>query len=307
MAAPAGERVVYLNGKFVPESQATVSISDHGFTHGDAAFDTMRTFKGKVFKLKEHVERLYRSCKYAGIDPGISQGEMSRLTDEVVERNKHLLGPSDDFWVTQRVTRGVPSARPGEKEQPTIIILCRPLPWERAKFYQTGISMRTSPIRRTPPQYLDPRAKLQNYLNQVMAEMLAKQGDPDVWSLLLDENGNVAEGSGYNFFIVRDGRVITSHERYVLGGISRQTTMEICQELNIPAAEMDFNLYDVYTADEAFITATSVCLLPVRSVDTRTIGDGAIPGSITGRILGTWSGMVGVDIAGQYLAHIKSA
>ena len=309
MADTTDERVVYINGGFVPESQASISILDRGFTAGDSAFDTMRTFKGEIFKLNEHLVRLYRSCKYIGIDPGMTKEEMASLTLEVLERNKHLLGPDDDYWVTQRVTRGLQgsSIRAGQ-EGANVIILCQPLPWEnRAKYFKVGVPLRTSPIRRTPPEYLDPRAKVQNYINQTLADELARDGHPDALSLLLDMNGNVAEGSGYNFFIVSDGKVMTSEPAYVLGGISRDTVNEICQELSIPLAETAYNLFDVYNADEAFITGSSYCMLPVSSVDGRTIGEGTVPGAVTGRILRTWSGMVGVDIAQQYLAHVEDA
>jgi branched-chain amino acid aminotransferase len=307
MEVRSRERVAYVNGAFVPESQAVVSVFDRGFTSGDGAFDTMRTFKGRIFKLVEHVDRLYRSCRYLGIDPRMSKEEMARHTEEVVARNEPLRGPEDDYWVTQRITRGrqSPSHRVEIESQATVVIVCVPLPWSsRARYFRTGVPLRTSPIRRVPPEYLDPRAKVQNYLNQTLADLLAREGHPDDWSLILDWQGNVAEGSGYNFFIVSHGRALTAHGRYVLEGISRQTVFEICEDAGIPVAEADFSLYDVYNGDEAFVTGSSFCVLPVRSVDGRGIGDGAIPGPITERILTTWSGRVGVDIAGQYLTHV---
>ena len=298
----ADERVAYINGKIVPESQAVVSIRDRGFVQGDAVFDTTRTFGGKIFKLGEHLERFYDSLKYMRIDPGMSQEEMRALTIQVMEANLPLLGDGDDYWVTQRVTRGV---RTDSGTKPTVIIECTPLPFEaRAKYYRDGLPVVTPSIRRTPPESMSPRAKVHNYINLILAEQEAKANNPDAWPILLDTNGNIAEGPGSNFFVVKDGVVVTPKEQYVLAGISRQTAIDLAQELGIETQEADIDLFDAYTADEAFVTSTSFCICPVSSVNGSDIGSHGVPGPVTDRLQKAYSGLVGIDTVGQYLSRL---
>ncbi|RMF86569.1 MAG: hypothetical protein D6736_14835 [Nitrospinota bacterium] len=152
---------------------------------------------------------------------------------------------------------------------------------------------------------MSPRAKVHNYINMVLADLEVKAQNPEAWAILLDINGNIAEGIGSNFFIVREGKVITPQEKYVLGGISRQTVLELARELNIETREADIDLFDVYTADEAFITSTSFCICPVSSVNGAVIGTGQIPGPVTSRLLKAYSDLVGIDIVAQYLSHLR--
>ncbi|MCH8186485.1 MAG: aminotransferase class IV, partial [Chloroflexi bacterium] len=295
------ERVAYVNGELVPESQAVVSIRDRGFVQGDAVFDSTRTFGGKIFKLTEHLERFYDSLKYMRIEPGISQQQMRSLTMQVLEANLPLLGEDDDYWVTQRVTRGV---RTDAGTTPTVIIECAPLPFAaRAKYYRDGLPVVTPSIRRTPPESISPRAKVHNYINLILAEQEAKAHNPDAWAILLDTNGNIAEGPGSNFFVVKDGRVITPKEQNVLAGISRRTAIELAQELGIETQEADIDLFDAYTADEAFVTSTSFCICPVGSVNGSAIGTDGVPGPVTDRLQKAYSGLVGIDTVGQYLSR----
>ena len=297
------ERVAYVNGELVPESRAVVSIRDRGFVQGDAVFDTTRTFGGKIFKLTEHLERFYDSLKYMRIDPGMSQQQMRSLTMQVLEANLPLLDESDDYWVTQRVTRGV---RTDSGTKPTVIIECAPLPFAaRAKYYRDGLPVVTPSIRRTPPESISPRAKVHNYINLILAEQEAKAHNPDAWPILLDTNGNIAEGPGSNFFVVKDGRVITPKEQNVLAGISRRTALELAQELGIETQEADIDLFDAYTADEAFVTSTSFCICPVGSVNGSAIGSDGVPGPVTDRLQKAYSGLVGIDTVGQYLSRLE--
>ena len=299
----AQERVAYVNGEIVPESKATVSIRDRGFLMGDAVFDTTRTFGGRIFKLQEHLDRLYDSLTYMRLEPGVSQEEMAELTMRVLEANLPLLDDDDDYWVTQRVTRGV---REGTESKPTIIIECVPLPFSaRARYYRDGLPVVTPSVRRTPPQAMSPRAKMHNYINLVLAEQEVKSQNPDAWPILLDLNGNVSEGPGSNFFIVKDGVVVTPKEQYVLAGISRQTTIELAQELGVETQEADIDLFDAYTADEAFVTSTSFCICPVSSVNGSAIASGDVPGPLTDRLQKAYSGLVGIDVVGQYLARLE--
>ena len=302
----AQERVVYLNGETVPESQAKVSIRDRGFVFGDAVFDTTRTFGGTIFRLKEHLDRLYNSLKYMRIDPGMSKDEMADLTMQVLESNLPLLGENDDYWVTQRVTRGLREREGDGPGKPTVIIDCRPLPFAaRARYYRDGLPVVTPSIRRTPPESMSPRAKVHNYINTVLADLEVKAQNPDAWAILLDVNGNIAEGTGCNFFIVRDGVVSTPREQFVLAGISRQTVIELAGELAIETQEVDIDLFDVYTADEAFVTSTSFCICPVSSINGSAIGTDTVPGPVTDRLQKAYSGLVNMDIVGQYLSQLE--
>ena len=296
----ATERVAYIDGEILPESQVKVSFRDPGFTRGDAVFDTTRTFDGKIFKLDDHLDRFYRSLKYMRIDPGMTKKEMADITIQVVEANLPLLGENDDYWVTQRVTRGV-----GKPPKPSIIIECDPLPFvARAKYYRDGLPVVTPSIRRTPPEVMSPRAKVNNYINLTLAELEVTSQNPDAWPILLDIHGNIAEGPGSNFFTVKDGIISTPREQFVLPGISRQTAIDLAHELSIEVHEADIDLFDAYVADEVFVTSTSFCICPVSSVNGSPVGTGAVPGPVTDRLTKAYSGMVGTDIAGQYLARL---
>ena len=304
MAQP--ERVVYLNGEIIPESQASIPIRDKGFIYGDAVFDIARTFNGQVFRMKEHVDRLYASAKYLRLDPGMSQERMMELTQEVVDQNVPILGPNEDYWVTQRVTRGIEPAYPGEASSPTVLIECRPLPLAlRAQLFRTGISVVTPSIPRVPPRFMSPRAKTHNYLNMILGDLEAQDNSPGSWGLLLDENGNLAEGRSSNVFIVKEAVLATPRGQFVLGGITRETVLELASNLRIPMEERDIDLYDAYMADEAFLTSTSLCLCPVSSINGSAVGDGKVPGPVTDRLMGAFSDLVGIDYVAQYLAHLE--
>ena len=298
-----GERVAYVNGVIAPESESKVSIHDLGFLYGDAVFDTTRTFGHTIFKLDEHLDRFFDSLKYMRIDPSLTRGEFAAITMDVLDANLPLLDDDDDYWVSQRVTRGVRGA--GDANRPTVVIECFPLPFqERAKFYRDGLQVVTPSIRRTPPEAMSPRAKMHNYINIIQGDLEVKAQNPDAISILLDVNGNIAEGMGSNIFLVKDGAVTTPREQYVLGGISRSTVIELAQEMGIETREADMDLFDAYTADEAFVTSTSFCICQVASVNGSPIGDGSVPGPVTGRLQKAYSGLVGVDIVGQYLARL---
>ena len=161
----------------------------------------------------------------------------------------------------------------------------------------------TPSVRRPAPDTLSPRAKTHNYLNLILAEMEIKDRDPEAHAVLLDTNGNLAEGKGSNFFIVRDGALLTPRERYVLPGVSRQTTIDLAREQKLPVEEADIDLFDTLNADEVFITSTSFCICPVSSVNGVQIGEGAVPGPITKRLIDAYVAYVDCDWYGQYLKH----
>ena len=299
--------VVWLNGKIVPETQALVPIRDRGFKYGDGAFDTTRTFGHRIFKLDEHLDRFYHSLKYLQIDPGVSRETIVQATEEVAAHNLKNVGADEDIWLTQRVTRGMDAAdreRWPDYPQRTVIVESRPLPLrERGRYYREGIKVMTSSIRRPAPDTMSPRAKTHNYLNLVLAELEVKAHDPEAWPCLLDTNGNLAEGKGSNLFVVKNGALLTPKERYVLPGVSRQTTMDLAREAGMSVEEADLDVFDAVNADEVFITSTSFCICPVSSVNGATIGDGAVPGPVTKKLIDAYVEFVGCDWYGQYLKH----
>jgi branched-chain amino acid aminotransferase len=303
------ERVAWFNGKLVRESEVVIPFRDQGFLRGEAVFDMTRSFNGKAFRIEEHVARLYRSLRYLDIDPGLSQTEMAAVSEEVLARNRHLLGPGEDYWLAQRISRGVSrvSGDNWDHYGPNVIVDCVPLPLrERAKHFRDGIDVVTPSLRRTPPDALSPRAKMHQYLNLVLADREVKAQNPDAWAVLLDVNGNLAEGQGSNIFLVRDGRLATPSERFVLPGVSRQATIDLARQIGISFDEQDLDLYDAYTADECFLTSTSLCICGVRSLNGRTFGAGRVPGPITQRLIDAYKEMVGCDFVAQYLARLDS-
>ena len=295
------EPIVFLNGELVPESQAGIPIRDRGFIYGDAVFDAARTFNGVPFKLAEHVKRLYDSLRYVRIDPGIGMGEMEDWSRQVVERNYPLLPPGQDMWVMQRVTRGVE----GGEAAPTVLIETHAIPFvSRAPLYRDGARVTTPSVPRVPPRFMSPRAKTHNYLNLVLGDLEAQGTDPGSWAVLLDEAGNLTEGRGSNIFLVKDGTVATPRGQYVLEGITRRTVLDLAGGLGLETAECDLDLFDAYTADEAFLTSTSLCICPVSAVNGAAIGDGKPSGPVTQRLMRAFSDLAGMDFEEQYLAHL---
>ena len=305
--ALSNERVAWFNGKIVPESEVVVPFRDSSWTYGDGVFDMTRSFGGKSFRMKEHVERLFRSLRYTGIDCGMSPSEMVSVSEDVLDRNRHLLGPDDDFWIGQRVSRGVKKVEGDNWDHygPNVIVECMPLPFkERATLFRDGIDVIVPSVRRVPPDALTPRAKTHNYLNLIMADREVRARDPKAWAVLLDVNGNLAEGLGSNIFVVRAGRLRTPKERYVLPGVSRQATIELAGQLRIPFEERDLDLYDGYTADECFLTSTSLCICGVRTLNGRSFAADRVPGPVTQSLIDGYKEMVGCDFVAQYLSRL---
>jgi len=301
------ERVAWFNGQLVPEGEVLLSFRDRGFKFGDAVFDLARTFAGNPFKLREHVDRLYRSLAYAQLDPGMSAQEMLRITEEVLEVNVSLLADNSDYWVGQRISRGIDpvEGEPVEQAGPTVIVECTPIPFHsRAACFRDGIEIIVPSVRRVPPECLSPRAKSHNYLNLVMGDLEARARNPEAWAVLLDTSGNLCEGLGSNIFLVQDGTLYTPREDFVLPGVSRQTAIDLAHDIGITVIERDLSLYDAYIADEAFLTSTSLCLCPARSINGVEFNSGAIPGEITAKLMEAYKRLVDFDFVEQYLAHL---
>ena len=251
MAELANERVAYFNGEIVPESRVMVSFRDRSFKYGDGAFDTTRTFGHRIFKLDEHIRRFYKTLKYLRMDPGLSPAEMTAITEQVLARNLHLMDAHDDYWVSQRISRGTDTVGGDihESSGPTVIVECTPLPFKsRAHYFRDGIDVIVPSTRRTAPEAMTPRAKTHNYMNLMIGHQEARQQKADAWAIMLDHNGNLAEGVGSNLFIVEDGAIYTPQDLYVLCGVSRETVIELAAERGMPVIKRDLDLYDAYNA-----------------------------------------------------------
>jgi branched-chain amino acid aminotransferase len=306
MAQLANERIAYFNGEYVPESQVLIPFRDRGFRYGEAVFDTARTVAHRPFRLPEHVSRLFRSMRYLDIDAGLTHSEVVEISEQVLERNLHLIGKDDDYWLTQRVTPGLADPFASDDTgSPTVIIECVPLPLKaRAPLFREGVKVQVSSTRRTPPDSQSPRAKTHNYINLILADREVRSVDIEAWAILLDHVGNIAEGLGSNIFLVRDGVVMTPRSRMVLPGVSRQTVIDLAGGLDLPVQETDIDLFDAFTADECFLTSTSLCMVPVASVNGRKIGS-VLPGPVTQQLIEAYKEELDFDFVGQFLRRLE--
>ena len=305
MTVRTNERLAWFNGEFMPEREVRIPFRDLSWVYGDGCFDMTRSFGHRLFKVQEHVDRLYRSLKYLRIDPGFGPAKMCEVTEELFERNRHLLGEDDDYWVGQRISRGVKDV-PGDNldhHGPNVVLECAPLPFvQRAKLFKEGIRVMVPSHRRVPPDSLTPRAKTHNYLTLVVANQEVQSVDPEAWAVLLDINGNLCEGMGSNIFVVTDGEILTPREKFVLPGVSRQTVIDLARAAGLVVREADIDLYDAYNAQEVFLTSTSLCICPVTKVNGAPIGpEGQVWGPTTQRLADAFRDFVGHDFVGQYL------
>ena len=304
------KRLVYLNGDFVPEEQAKISIFDAGFHLGDTVLEVVRTFDSKPFKLREHLERLFRSLRCTRIDPGLTMQQLEKICLKVLEVNQHLLTPNEDDWISLSITRGILSMFkdvPGKHKGASVVVNCRPIPFhDYAQYYKIGAHLVVPSRRHIPPQCLDPKLKTRSRIYFVLAELEAKLVDPRAYPLLLDLEGNVTESTGANFFIVSKGVIKTPTSRNILCGISRQVALDLAKDLGLPTEECNLQVYDVVNAEEAFLTSTSKCILPVFGINGTRIGN-SIPGPITESLLDSWSKMVRLNIVEQALGFLSQS
>jgi len=300
---------VYMNGKFVDEKDAKISIYDSALMFGDMVFEMTRSFNKKQFKLREHLERLYASIKYVHIPITMTMDEMEKACLATIEKNEPFFEKHDEHRLMINVTRGplsIYSQVFDGKLEPTIIVADFPLKWTVAgmgHLFDTGINAVIPSQRAIPAQLLDPKIKSKSRLHYMMANIeVSKWAGEDNWALLLDPDGFIAEGTGDNFFIVSKNQLITPEPRNILRGISRSYIFELAKQLNIPCIERNIEPYDVIMADEAFMTGTPFCLLPVTKLNGTNIGKGKM-GPITKKLLTKWSENVGVDIEAQIKAY----
>jgi branched-chain amino acid aminotransferase len=290
--------VAYFNGEWVSSSDIKINPMDRGFMIGDTIYDFERTFNGKGFRLKEHVDRLYRSLKYVRIEPQLSPEEMLQISEEAVKRNEHLLAEAGDFTILQFVTRG-PGYYAWNSGPPAVGVTIAPIAFPLfAPHFTKGVHGVISRTRSYFPESLDPKVKHFSRMNFSLAELEANDVDPGAWAILTDLNGNLTEGTRQNISIVTDGVLRTTRTQALLQGVSRGMLFELADQMGIPVSEEDLQPYDLYNADEALFSSSAFCILPITQVDRRPIGDGK-PGPMVQQLLAAWSEAVGVDIVGQ--------
>ncbi len=271
---------VYINGEFVPESEAKISVFDHGFLYGDGVFEGIRAYNGKVFKLWEHMDRMYDCARVIKLKIPLSKEEFVNAILETLRKNN-----LKDAYIRPIVTRGIGDLglNPDICRNPQVIIITKPWGAMYGDLYEKGLKAVTVTVRRNAIDSLPPNIKSLNYLNNVLAkiEANAKGGDE---AIFLDHNGYVSEGSGDNIFIVKNGVVYTPPTLNNLRGITRAVTIEIIERLGIPFKETNLGLFDLYSADEMFVTGTAAEICPITVIDGREVGDGK-PGEITRKLM----------------------
>jgi len=300
------EPVVYLSGRMVPASQASVKIYDGGIVLGATTTECTRTFKHKLYRIEDHVARLFRSLKYMRLDIGMSQEDMMRVSEEVCERNARLIKPEEELGLIHFVTPGefkvyAGSAAGGPPPTPTVCVHTFPMPfYVWADYFRAGAHCWTPSIRHVPPQCIDPKMKYRSRMHYFLADGETHAADPKAVTLLLDLDGNITETGGANFLIAKDGAVLSPTTRNILPGVSRQVVIEMCADLGIPFTERDLQVHDAVNADEAFLSTTPYCLAPVTKLNGIPIGAG-IPGPMFKRLIERWSLLVEMDIVAQIM------
>ena len=272
---------IYLDGEFFDQSEAKVSVFDHGLLYGDGVFEGIRFYNGRVFRMEAHMDRLWESARSICLDIPISRQEMDEALLETIRRNELR-----DGYIRLIVTRGVGNLglNPIQCKRPSIILIAATIALYPEEVYRNGLTVVTVPTRRVGPAALNPAVKSLNYLNNVLARIEANLANADE-ALMLNDAGNVAECTADNVFIVKRGEIMTPPiTAGALRGITRSVVFDIATELKIRISEPELTRHDVYIADEAFLTGTAAEVIPMVKVDGRTIGDGN-PGPITKRTI----------------------
>lgn len=270
-------RQVSINGKLVPQEQATVSVFDHGLLYGDGVFEGMRIYGGKVFRHEQHITRLYESARAICLEVPISQQEMQAQVNATVKANK-----LEDGYVRLIVTRGAGTLGldPNRCSNPQVIVIADTIALYPQEYYDHGLELITSSVIRNHPAALSPRIKSLNYLNNILAKIEGLKAGC-VEALMLNHKGEIAECTGDNLFLVKHGRLLTPPlDAGILEGITRNAVLELARDAGMDVAETSLTKHDVYVADECFLTGSAAEVVPVVKVDDRVIGDGK-PGPMT--------------------------
>jgi len=298
------ECISYLDGKWVPNSEMKIDVFDRGLLQGDTVFDVARSYNGKVFKLERHVDRLARSIKYMRMSPNLTADEIGVIMEEGVRKNEAVRKVEGDFNIWAFVTRGhgawAWAAGPG-----TVGVRFYPVDFKRwHPYFTAGAHGVITKTRSYSPSSVEPKVKHYSRGNFAMAEIEANDVVPGGWPILLDQEGNLAEGTVNSIWMVTNGVLRTPGDSNILQSVSRSVVFDLARQLNIPVSEEALQPYDLYTADEAFVSFTGPGILPMTNADKRVIGNGK-PGRVTQQLLAAWSELVGLDIVGQMEHHAK--
>ena len=290
--------ISFFNGDWIPTEECKLDVFDRGLLMGDAVFDVARTYNGKPFKIERHFDRMQRSLKYARLDMGMSMDEFGKIILEAVERNQHHIPEVGDLIIWFFATRG---KGPWAWSAGPPAVGCRIAPLDFARYapeFLTGAHGVITKTKSHSPGTVEPKVKHYTRMNFAMAELEANDVVPGGWPILTDHEGNITEGTINNVFMVSNGTIKTATDRSVLQGISRSVVFDLADQLNIPILEEDLQPYDLYTADEVFVSFTGPGVLPMTKVDHRDIGDGKI-GPVVSQLIAAWSEIVGIDIVDQ--------
>ncbi len=271
---------IYINGKLIDKERAYISVFDHGLLYGDGVFEGIRTYDGLIFRLKEHIDRLYKSADAIELKIPLTKPEMIEAVIATLKANK-----LQDAYIRLVVTRGVGDLGldPRKCSEPTIFIITHKIALYPKEFYRKGLEIITAATRRNYPQALDPRIKSLNYLNNILAKIEAiKSGTEE--AIMLTYDGYVAECTGDNIFMVKDRGLITPPVNVgALEGITRDAVIKLAKKMEIPFYEKLFRMEDLYGADEVFLTGTAAEIIPVVRIDKRQIAGGK-PGEVALRL-----------------------
>ncbi len=279
---------IYIDGTYYDRDTAKVSVFDHGLLYGDGVFEGIRAYSRRIFRHDAHIDRLYASAQALALKIPLERAEMRAAVEETVRRNRR-----DDVYIRLVVTRGVGELGidPLSCPRPSVIIIVNDVRVYPRELYAGGIKVMTSATRQVSHEAVDPRIKSLNYLKNILAKIDAQQAGAHE-AIMLNAEGFIAECTADNLFVTRGGQLLTpSPQDGALGGITRGVILELAGEARIPAAESRLTRYDLYTADEAFVTGTGAELMPVTTADGRPIGDGK-PGPITQRLTEAFHALV---------------
>jgi branched-chain amino acid aminotransferase len=282
---------IYLDGKYCDERGAKISVFDHGLLYGDGIFEGIRAYNARVFKLKEHIDRLFCSAKSILLTIPLSHGDMMKAVVETCRRNKIR-----DGYIRLVVTRGVGTLglNPNRCKNPSVFIIADKIQLYPPELYQRGMEIVTVPTVRNLHSALNPAIKSLNYLNNILAKIEANQAGCEE-AIMLNAEGFVAECTGDNLFIVKDGHLSTPPlSAGALYGITRRVVMEIAQESGLRVGEPNLTRYDLFNADECFLTGTGAELVPVVKIDGRAIGAGK-PGLVTQKLVAQYRALTKVS------------
>jgi branched-chain amino acid aminotransferase len=271
---------IYVNGHFVPAAEASVSVFDHGFLYGDGVFEGLRVYEGNIFRLHQHVQRLYHSAQCILLRLPLAPDDMTAAIVETIRRRG-----LPNQYVRVVVSRGAGDLGldPRRCQRPSVVIIADTITLYPAHVYTQGLELVTVATRRTPAWALDPRIKTLNYLNNILAKLEAQQAGAEE-AVMLNAEGYVAECTADNIFVVQQGQVRTpTTAAGALPGVTRDSALEIARELGLAPSENFLTRYDLYTADECFMTGTGAEIVPVVRIDGRQIGAGT-PGPLTARL-----------------------